>query len=105
MAYSTISKPSLHFNTVTLYRYMVVTSNSITGVGFQPDWVWTKKRSSSAMVIDFMILVEEYKNYLYQSTNGQDAEVTPCNINVSSFDSDGFTVETIVQETNGSIWY
>jgi len=42
MAYSTISKPSLYFNT-KLYTGNGSTQ-SITGVGFQPDWVWIKSR-------------------------------------------------------------
>ena len=46
MAYSTISKPSLHFNTAT-YAGNGGT-NAITGLGFQPDLVWTKNRSATA---------------------------------------------------------
>ena len=42
MAYATITKPSLHFNT-KLYTGNGSTQ-SITGVGFQPDWVWIKSR-------------------------------------------------------------
>ena len=41
MAYSSISKPSLHFNT-KLYSG-TGSSQNITGVGFQPDWTWIKK--------------------------------------------------------------
>ena len=44
MAYASITKPSLHFNT-KLY-----TGNgahkAITGVGFQPDWTWIKNRDA-----------------------------------------------------------
>ena len=39
-----IDKPSDYFNTV-LYTGNGGTQ-SITGVGFQPDWVWIKNRSS-----------------------------------------------------------
>ena len=42
MAYAAISKPELNFNTVLWARVMVVLDNYITGVGFQPDWVWVK---------------------------------------------------------------
>ena len=45
MAYSTISKPSLYFNT-KLYTG-TGSSNAVTGVGFQPDLVWLKKRSGA----------------------------------------------------------
>ena len=45
MAYSSITKPTDYFNTVI---YSGSNSNqSITGVGFQPDWVWIKNRSST----------------------------------------------------------
>ena len=43
MAYTDIDKPSDYFNTV-LYTGNGSTQ-SITGVGFQPDWVWVKGRS------------------------------------------------------------
>ena len=45
MAYAAISKPSLHFNT-KLYTGNGGTQ-SITGVGFQPDMVWIKSRSGT----------------------------------------------------------
>ena len=40
MAYSSITKPEDHFNTVTYAGNS--STQSITGVGFQPDWVWIK---------------------------------------------------------------
>jgi len=88
MAYSTIVKPSVYFNT-KLYTG-TGSSNAITGVGFQPDWVWIKNRSAS----------EEHRihdavrgaNKLLRS-NGNYAEATTTQ-DVMSFDSDGFTVGT-----------
>ena len=41
-----IDKPNLHFNT-KLYTGNGG-SQSITGVGFQPDWLWFKKRNGAA---------------------------------------------------------
>ena len=41
-----INKPNLYFNTV-LYTGNGSTQ-SITGVGFQPDWVWVKERTSTS---------------------------------------------------------
>ena len=38
MAYTTINKSTLHFNT-KLYTGMVDQCQTITGLGFQPDWV------------------------------------------------------------------
>ena len=39
----TIKKPTDYFNTI-LYTGNNNTSQNITGVGFQPDWVWVKNR-------------------------------------------------------------
>tara|TARA_R100000426_G_scaffold7684_1_gene9246 strand:- start:36 stop:1052 length:1017 start_codon:yes stop_codon:yes gene_type:complete len=65
-------------------------SNAVTGVGFQPDWVWIKNRSttSSHIVQD---VVRGATKQLYPDLNN--AEVTGSD-GVSSFDSDGFTVGT-----------
>ena len=46
MTYSAINKPGLHFNT-KLYTGNGSTQ-SITGVGFQPDFTWIKRRDASA---------------------------------------------------------
>ena len=43
MAYTTINKSSDYFNT-KLYTGNEILLNAITGVGFQPDWVWIKNR-------------------------------------------------------------
>jgi hypothetical protein len=45
MAYTTINKPSEYFNT-KLYTG-TGSSNSVTGVGFQPDFTWIKVRSEA----------------------------------------------------------
>jgi hypothetical protein len=56
MAYSVINKPSDYFNT-KLYSGNGSTQ-SITGVGFQPDWFGLKARRWWWSCI-FMILLEE----------------------------------------------
>jgi hypothetical protein len=85
----TIDDGSQYFNTV-LYTGNV-TARSITGVGFQPDWIWFKKRSSPAQ-----------NHTVYDSTRGTnkilfpdatDAEATNSS-QVTSFDSDGFSLGT-----------
>ena len=40
MAYTTISKSTAHCNTITWTG--TGSSNALTGVGFQPDFVWIK---------------------------------------------------------------
>ena len=46
MAYTTINKGSSYFNTIT-YTGNGVGGTNITGVGFQPDLVWIKRRSAT----------------------------------------------------------
>ena len=43
MAYTTIDKPEDYFNTV-LYTGDGNSTQAVTGVGFQPDWIWIKNR-------------------------------------------------------------
>ena len=83
MAYSSIVKPSDYFNTITTTGG----AKSVTGVGFQPDWVWNKRRDSTS---DHHIndAVRGSSKLLY--TNQTTAEQTNANF-LTSFDSDGFT--------------
>ena len=86
MAYTTINKPSDYFNTV-LYTGNGSTQ-SITGVGFQPDMVWTKNRSSATnhYITD---VVRGATETLRTNTTG--AESTQSG-GLTSFDSDGFSI-------------
>ena len=89
MAYTTIDDPTIYFNTV-LFTGTASGNKAVTGVGFQPDFVWTKNR------------VDAYGHNLYDSvrgtgkylqSNGNSAESSSATSMVS-FDSDGFTVGT-----------
>ena len=86
MAYTTIPKSSDYFNT-KLYTGNGSTNN-ITGIGFQPDWVWTKCRSTvnSHRVIDAVRGVTKAI-----VTNSPNAEFTETN-GLSAFGSDGYTL-------------
>ena len=81
-----INKPSEYFNT-KLYTGNGSTQ-SITGVGFQPDWVWIKERddTSNHNLYDSVRGVE---NYIY--SNETTAELSGTN-SLTAFDSDGFSV-------------
>jgi hypothetical protein len=46
MAYTTIDKADEYFNTV-LYSGDNASDRAITGVGFQPDFVWIKNRNNT----------------------------------------------------------
>ena len=88
MAYTDIDKPSDYFNTV-LYTGNASASRSITGVGFQPDWLWVKGRST-AYYHALWDVVRTNKSALYSNTS--DAEDTGTGGTLGSFNSDGFTL-------------
>ena len=97
MAYSSISKPSLHFNT-KLYSG-TGSSQNITGVGFQPDWTWIKNRSTT----HDHILTDAVRGVTKDiRSNNSDAEATDAQ-GLTAFGTDGFTVGTKANiNTNGS---
>ena len=90
-----IKLPTDHFNTV-LYSGDGNSTKSITGVGFQPDWLWLKGRNTS------------YSNLLYNSVvgagtgkglNSNEDRAEGATVAddatygyLNSFDSDGFSV-------------
>jgi hypothetical protein len=89
MAYTTIKKPSDYFNT-KLYTGNASYGHSITGVGFQPDLVWIKRRDGASA-----------DHELYDAVRGTDKRIRSNLTNVEatgvnllhSFDSDGFTLD------------
>ena len=86
MAYTTINKSTDLFNTVTYTG--TGSSNSVTGVGFQPDWVWGKQRSGTNSH-ELYDAVRGVNKIIYSDLT--DAEGTNSN-GVSAFNADGFTV-------------
>jgi len=96
MAYTTIKKPSDYFNT-KLYTGNGSTQ-SITSVGFQPDWLWIKNRGTADENIVFDSVRGVGKRLL---TDGTQSELTTTN-HLSSFDSDGFTVPGLSANTGAS---
>jgi len=85
MAYTTIDKPTDYFNT-KLYTGNGGTQ-SITGVGFQPDWCWIKNRNQALnpVAIDSVRGLK----YLYTNSNSAEGDYSSA---FTSFDSDGFSV-------------
>jgi hypothetical protein len=84
---STIENGSDYFNTV-LYSGNSSTQ-SITGVGFQPNFVWIKPRNAVGSHI-LQDTVRGNTKFLESNSNG--AEQTNSSTGLLSFDSDGFTV-------------
>ena len=85
-----------NFNTV-LYTGDGASSNSITGVGFQPDWLWIKNRlraSISHVLVDSVRgLGDNGVNLNTLSSNNNNVEFNQSDADgVSSLNSDGFTV-------------
>jgi len=74
------------FNSVTYTG--TGSTQSITGVGFQPDFVWIKSRSA-ATSHKFTDIVRGTRKALV--SNARDAETTDTN-GLTAFDSDGFTL-------------
>ena len=90
MAYTTINKSTDYFNTKLYTGNGSPTSNSqtISGIGFQPDFVWTKNRDDtwSNTLIN---AVSGGTKYLYSDTT--DAEATNSTM-ITAFNSDGYIV-------------
>ena len=90
MAYSTISKPGLHFNT-KLFTGTNGSGQSITGVGFQPDMIWIKHRTD----ISDHVLTDAVRGVTkYIRPNATDAETTNAQA-ITAFGTDGFTHGTL----------
>ncbi|MDA9761372.1 hypothetical protein N9C63_00425 [bacterium] len=86
MAYTTINKGSDYFNT-KLYTGDGTNPRAITGVGFQPDFVWNKPRSAA----NSHALLDSVRGATkFLSSDVTDAEYTYGH-SIQSFDSDGFT--------------
>ena len=96
MAYTTINKSTDYFNT------KLHTGNgaeqAITGVGFQPDFTWIKKRNGTAVhyLFDAVRGATYFVNSDQSYANQDNAQ------SLKSFDSDGFTLGTMAGANNNS---
>tara|TARA_R100000541_G_scaffold6168_1_gene13652 strand:- start:43 stop:1095 length:1053 start_codon:yes stop_codon:yes gene_type:complete len=98
MAYTTINKSSSFQNQV-LYTGNGSTQ-SVTGVGFQPDWTWCKQRNT-ARNHGLFDAVRGVTKILYSNdSSGQGTAAT----SLTSFNSDGFSCggETETNENGGT---
>ena len=86
MAYSSIAKPTDYFNTKLTTG--TGSSQAVTGLGFQPDWIWGKRRDSTGHHSLFDSVRGITKGI---EANQSGAEFTSTDY-YSSFDSDGFTI-------------
>jgi len=94
-----INKPNQYFNTV-LYTG-TGSELAITGVGFQPDWTWIKRRDAVANGGMFDNVRGATKLLSSSQTDGEQTLAQ----SLKSFDSDGFTLGTGINgyvNTSGS---
>jgi hypothetical protein len=85
MAYTTIKKPSDYFIT-KLYSGNGSTQN-ITGLDFQPDWVWIKERTSTSDNMLFDAVRGATNRLESNTTDSEGSSATQLN----AFNSDGWT--------------
>jgi len=85
----TIKDSSDYFNTV-LYTGDGNDDRTVTGVGFQPDFLWIKERSSTSSHRIFDSSRGASKRIEPDNTNAESTDTT----NHKSFDADGFTLGT-----------
>ena len=97
MAYTTIDKPTDYFNTKLYTGTGSSGSKAITGVGFQPDWLWIKNRT----VAQEHWLADSVRGTTkFLESNSTNAESSDGATGLASFDSDGFTLGTGSDRTN-----
>ena len=79
--------PSEHFS-ATVHAGNASNGHAITGVGFQPDFVWSKTRTGT---YDWFMVDSVRGNTKYLRSNEPDDEDTYTDV-LTSFDSDGYTL-------------
>ena len=96
MAYTTIDDPTIYFTT-NLRSGLYGGSDTAFDIGFQPDWIWNKKRSGTGVhsLFDSVRGFGSSGKVLYSNTNG--AEAT--NALIKSVSSTGFTVTASSDDT------
>ena len=95
-----IKLPNKHFDTL-LWTGNGSNGHAITGLEFQPDWVWIKNRSSgvSHYIVDSLRI--SGSNYQYLNSNETNAE-GDASARFTSIDSNGFTLPSGGTFTNAN---
>ena len=97
MSDPTIKLPNKHFDILT-YAGNSTDNRAITGLNFQPDWVWIKKRTSSVAthwIVDALRANTDNSgngNVGALASNSSDGEQSHPDGGFESFDSNGFTL-------------
>ena len=90
MAYTTIKKPSDYFEPI-IFTASNASSNTVSGMGFQPDLIWWKNREQTYPHFLYDVIRGNTKQ-LASNTTG--TEETRDSTYLTSFNSDGFTTGT-----------
>ena len=93
MAFTTIAKPSVHFDCPTWTGQD--TTTTITGMGFKPDSLWIKNYSGSGHPVFNNSTQGTAKNWIPSGQNTVNTTVY-----VASYTSDGFTLTGNLENTN-----
>jgi hypothetical protein len=96
MAYTTIDDPTIYFTT-NLRSGLYGGSDTAFDIGFQPDWIWNKKRSGTGVhsLFDSVRGFGSSGKVLYSNTSG--AEAT--NALIKSVSSTGYTITASSDDT------
>ena len=86
MAYTTINKSTDHFNTKLYAGSGAV--QTISGIGFEPSWIWTKARTNQG---NHKVTDQVRGLTKYVRTNGNNAEETHTN-SITAVNNDGFVL-------------
>ena len=97
--YTTIDDPTEYFNTV-LRSGLYGGSDTAFTVGFQPDWIWDKRRSDTSVhaLFDSVRGFGASGKVIYSNTNGGQAD----NALIKSVNSTGFTI-TASSDNTGTL--
>ena len=90
MSYSPTDKPTDFFNSV-IYTGNGSSPRSITGVGFQPDLIWFKNRTSAGYFHELYDFIRGVRKPIYSNSTNAEGTTTA---SLESFDSDGFSVDS-----------
>ena len=96
MAYASITKPSLYFNT-KLWTGTGSNGNAISGVGFAPDLAWVKNRSETFDHVWFDRVRGDNKHIESNNTSAEENEAYTL-----AFGSDGYSVGTNTLNKSGN---
>jgi hypothetical protein len=96
---TTATQAGKYFNTVTYTG--TGSSLGVTGVGFQPDWVWAKGRSGATDHGLYDAVRGVQKQLESNNTGAETTETT----GITAFGSDGFTTGALAQLNTSSATY